>query len=550
MKNTTICFQSVLLFLCLSGLCQAQNGANADPPPNWQLMDLQKDSIFGTSVNKAYQELLKGKTAHTVIVAVIDKGMDTTIEDLKGHVWINTKEIPGNGIDDDHNGYIDDIHGWNFPSSRDGRNLENAGLEQVREYHRLKLVFASANDTAKMNAHQRKEYQNWLRVQQMRLEDAAKLTHQINYASDLIHRTTIYDSVLHTVIRKDSLFYADIDSLQSADPAVREARDSIKVYYNRYSISKSLSIENWIDGGNSFIKDKTRELANWNTNPYFERRQVVGDDPNDINNRNYGNNNISTGNPDHGSEVSGVIAAIRNNGIGMDGITDHVLIMSIRVNGEGRGDELDKDVALAIRYAVDNGARIINMSFGKDLSPNKYMVDDAVIHARDKGVLLVKAAGNDSHDVDSIKFFPTSWMEKEGKVADNLITVGASTPHYDSMLCARFSNYGAKEVDLFAPGVYMYMTAPGNKYISANGTSFASPTVAGIAALIWEYYPKLNYKQVRYCIEKSATPIDLMVFRPGSQQKVPFKSLSKTGGIVNAYQALLIADKLSMENKN
>ena len=182
MKNTIICFQSVLLFLCLSGLCQAQNGANADPPRNWQLMDLQKDSIFGTSVNKAYQELLKGKTPHTVIVAVIDKGMDTTIDDLKGHIWINTKEIPGNGIDDDHNGYIDDIHGWNFPSSRDGRNLENAGLEQVREYHRLKLVFASANDTTKMNAVQRKEFQNWLRVQQMRLEDSAKLMCRISCA--------------------------------------------------------------------------------------------------------------------------------------------------------------------------------------------------------------------------------------------------------------------------------------------------------------------------------------------------------------------------------
>ena len=331
---------------------------------------------------------------------------------------------------------------------------------------------------------------------------------------------------------------------------MREARDSIKGYYNRYSISKSLSIEKWIEGGNIFIKDKTREFANWNTDPYIERRQIVGDDPNDIHDRYYGNNNISTGNPDHGSEVSGVIAAIRNNGIGMDGITDHVLIMSIRVNGENRGDELDKDVALAIRYAVDNGARIINMSFAKDLSPNKYMVDDAVIHARNKGVLMVKAAGNESHDMDSIKSFPTSFLEKEGINADNLITVGASTAHYDSMLCARFSNYGAKEVDLFAPGVYMYMTAPGNKYVSKNGTSFASPTVAGIAALVWEYYPKLSYKQVRYCIEKSASPIDLIVFRPGSQQKVPFKSLSKTGGIVNAYRALMIAEKLAAENKN
>ena len=178
------------------------------------------------------------------------------------------------------------------------------------------------------------------------------------------------------------------------------------------------------------------------------------------------------------------------------------------------------------------------------------MVDDAVIHARDKGVLIVKAAGNDSHDVDTVKFFPTSYLDKEGINADNLITVGASTARYDSMLCARFSNYGAKQVDLFAPGVYMYMTAPGNKYVTSQGTSFASPTVAGIAALIWEYYPMLNYKQVRYCIEKSVSPIHLMVLRPGSQIKVPFSSLSRTGGIVNAYQALLIAGQLTTKNKN
>jgi subtilisin family serine protease len=250
----------------------------------------------------------------------------------------------------------------------------------------------------------------------------------------------------------------------------------------------------------------------------------------------------------HGTHCVGIIGAAKNNGKGSDGIADNVKIMMVRAVPDG--DEHDKDIALAIRYAADNGAQIISMSFGKDFSPQKKWVDEAVKYAESKGVLLVHAAGNDAKNIDTADNFPNPVFADGKGRANTFVTVGASGDATNGGLTASFSNYGKKEVDLFSPGVKIYSTLPGSNYGNLSGTSMACPVVAGVAAFLLEYYPNLSAKQLKYIIEKSAVPISEKVKLPGTDEKVNLSDISKSGGIVNAYEAVKLAATIKGERNN
>jgi cell wall-associated protease len=543
-----------LLFIsviyCMATTLHAQSKSKYSAT-NWQLMDYAKDSVYGASVTKAYNELLKGKKSHTVIVAVIDAGLDTAHEDLQGHIWTNKKEIAGNGIDDDHNGYIDDVHGWNFLGGKDGRNITTESLESFREYYRLHPLYASVTDSASIPADKKAEYRYWLKVLQDHEKDSIETTNSIRFIEPMVSMLNNADSAWKIALHKDSVTVADIKTAIAAD-TVMTARDSLgkKVVgmYEMNHIPSDVKIETLSAGGNRFYNTQKEKLSSYSVDPNAARRDIVGDDFTNIKDKNYGNPNVDAGVPSHGTHVSGIISAIRNNNLGMDGVDDNVLIMPIRAVPDG--DERDKDVALAIRYAADNGAEIISMSFGKPFSPQKQFVDDAVKYAAEKDVLIVHAAGNDGEDLDTTQNYPSpEYRYMKGK-APNFITVGANAGGPDSLLAASFSNYGAKEVDLFAPGVNVYSTVPDNKYASYSGTSMATPVVSAVAALVLEYYPKLTAVQLKYVLEHSvATYPDDMVRVPGGKDKVKFSSLSRTGGIVNAYDALKLAATLKGERK-
>lgn len=279
-------------------------------------------------------------------------------------------------------------------------------------------------------------------------------------------------------------------------------------------------------------------IVNYGYNENFDSREIVGDNINNSQERNYGNNDVEGPDPDHGTHVAGIIAADRKNNLGIKGIADNVKIMVVRA--VPNGDERDKDVANAIIYAVDNGAKIINMSFGKSFSPQKEAVDKAVRYAEQKGVLLVHAAGNDSEDIDVNKNYPSKFY-LDGKEAKNWIEVGASSAGSDEDLVGSFSNYGRKMVSLFAPGVEIYSTVPDNKYKNNDGTSMASPATAGVAALLMSYFPELTALQVKDILMKSSRKFDnLKVQKPGGG-KVDFNQLSASGGLVNAYEAVKMA---------
>lgn len=515
-------------------------------PKNWHLLSYDTDSVFGTSTEKAYKELLKGKKSTPVIVAVIDSGIDTLHEDLKSVLWTNPREIPGNGKDDDHNGYVDDIHGWNFLGGKDGSSLKEDSEEAAREYYRYKTKYGNPDSAL---AKDSKEYATWQQLQAKIEKPNSQYKMQYKSMAKLQENVNKCESILKTYLGKDDFTVAQLDSIQTTSQDVLLARNFMTRLLKSAGDEPAAFSEFKMEF-DEYMNELKRKAESTDMKPNANRERIVGDNLEDIKDTKYGNNDVMGKFGFHGTHVSGIIAAARNNGVGIDGIADNVRIMAVKAVPDG--DERDKDVALAIRYAVDNGAQIINMSFGKPFSPHKDWVDDAVKYAEQKGVLLIHAAGNDGANNDSVPNYPNP-NYLDGGVASNFITVGASSTGTLSDKVANFSNYGKHTVDLFAPGVQIYSTVPGgNKYGNASGTSMASPVVAGVAALVLSYYPELSATQLKYVLEKSATPLPdgtKMVNKPGStDEKVDFADLSKTGGIVNAYEALKLAATIKGEN--
>ncbi len=519
-------------------------------PNGWHMMDKEKDGYYGVSASKAY-EFIKSKNlkSKTVIVAVIDSGIDTLHEDLKPILWTNPKEIPGNGIDDDKNGYVDDVHGWNFLGGKDGRNVKEDSYEAARVYHALKAKYDGKEiNENELNVPERQEYIMWKKAKAKIMGDSeSEGGADILFLRKLGTSLKESDSILKIALAKPVFTGNELNAFLPQDVPARKAKNTLLGLMKMNNQLEATNKE-FLEGFDEYLAGEERKEEAKNSAPKTYRADIVKDDESNINDRKYGNNDIMAATPMHGTHCSGIIGAVRNNGVGVDGIADNVRIMMIRAVPDG--DEHDKDIANAIRYAVDNGAQIISMSFGKDFSPQKQWVDDAFKYAESKNVLLVHAAGNDSKNVDTEDNFPSpAYISGKGR-ASNVITVGASGDPKNGGLTASFSNYGKNEVDVFSPGVKIYSTIPGgNTYGNLNGTSMACPLVAGIAALTLEYFPSLTAKQLKYVIEKSAQMPPYKVTKPGTDEMVNLSDISKTGGIVNAYEALKLAATLKGENK-
>jgi subtilisin family serine protease len=507
-------------------------------PNGWHLKDKTTEGFYGISLDKAY-DFVKGKKSKTVIVAVIDSGIDTTHEDLKPVLWRNPKEVPGNGIDDDGNGYVDDVHGWNFIGGRDGRNVKQDSYEAARVYHMYKSKFENVTDPSTLSKEDQETYKTWLRAKGD-VVDNIDLT-QMKQAKIMYEKMKVGDSIIKKDLKKEEYSGKDLQSYTATNNDAAATRQIILAICaannNNFDITNSMLMEE--------LEGDIRKAEAVNTPPPNYRADIVKDNENDINDKFYGNNDIMASTPFHGTHVAGIIGAVRNNGKGIDGIADNVRIMMLRAVPDG--DEHDKDIALAIRYAVDNGAKIINMSFGKSYSPQKQWVDDAVKYAESKGVLLVHAAGNDAKNLDADYNYPTPILLDGGRPT-NWLTIGASGDPGNGGLSASFSNYGKKEVDVFAPGVNIYSTIPGGTtYGNASGTSMASPVTAGVAAFLLQYYPTLTPQQLKTVLEKSAVKPTIKAEKPGTDEEVDFSELSRTGGLINAYEAAKLAQQMTLQ---
>jgi cell wall-associated protease len=500
---------------------------------NWQNLDLQQDTVFGISTEKAYTTLLKDKKPHPVIVAIIDGGVDTAHEDLRQVLWSNPKEVPGNGIDDDKDGYIDDVHGWDFIGGPKG-DVNHDNLEVVRLVREQTPFYDSLTKAGAVPAAYQAGYDTFLKMKEEYQTGLARIQQTVEGIGRF---KTILDSIVKK-IGKDTPSLADWQAYTPATgPEQRVQMVVVRQLQGGMSYSSLVA-----DGIEAPLQHYQDELA-YHYNIAYDPRSIVGDDYNDASQRYYGNADVTGPDALHGTHVSGIVAAVRHNGIGIDGIADDVQIMVLRVVPDG--DERDKDVANGIRYAADHGAKVINMSFGKGWPKNKAAVDEAVKYAMSKDVLLVHAAGNDGKDLDDSTNgnFPNPYYADGSGRADAWITVGASGPDDDSTLVASFSNYGKKNVDVFAPGVQIYSSIPGSKYTYESGTSMASPVVTGMAALIREYYPKLKAVQVKQIIMQSVVKPshNVIVGRGAVKKSVSLSDISVSGGVVNVYQALQVA---------
>jgi cell wall-associated protease len=425
----------------------------------------------GMYTDQAYK-MLKKKKSQPVVVAVIDSGVDIEHEDLQGKIWVNTKEIPGNKIDDDKNGFIDDVHGWNFLGNASGANQENARLEKTRIYARLKDKY------------------------------------------DGVDPKTLFDDA-------EFFMYAN------AKAEVEAELENLEQY--KEGLAKGLF--------DAETKKYIEDQLNFNLNIYYDDRKLIGDNPLDFSDVQYGNNDVEGPDALHGTHVAGIIAAIRGNAKGGDGVAENVKIMSVRT--VPNGDEQDKDVALAIRYAVNNGAQVINMSFGKDYSPNQEEVYAAMAYADSMGVLMIHAAGNDAKDVDVAPNFPTSKYAFQEEPFSNLLTIGASTRELGEGRVASFSNFGRTTVDVFAPGLEIYNSVPQSAYMNLQGTSMAAPMVAGAAAMLKSYFPSLSMWDIKTILLETATVYS----------DFNFTELSVTGGIINLKEAVKACKKAEKAHK-
>lgn len=525
----------LLLALALPFAATAQNDpvpVTTTEPLQWHLLDAQQNGAIGISKQKGY-ELLKGRPSVPVIVAVIDGGVDTAHQDLRRVLWRNPKEIAGNGKDDDRNGYVDDVFGWNFLGNKDGRNVDIDTYEDTRLLARLQPLYA--NKTRVMvPAAKRAEYDLYTKVKKTYHEKLKENTEQAQQIGQLYEQFSSIVEPLKQALQVTRLDTATLRRPNTTNPALLEITSQL------YSGVKAMGYAD----AESVVKDM-KEAADhgktgleYSLNLKYNPRTIIGDNPDNPKDRDYGNPDATGPDPEHGTHVAGIIAADRENALGGEGVADNVQIMIVRA--VPNGDEHDKDVANAIRYAVDNGASIINMSFGKYYSPQREAVEDAIRYAGSKGVLLVHSAGNEGKDLDLETQYPSPRF-LDGQTIPNMITIGASGRDNDEKLAADFSNYGKRSVDVFSPGVNIYSTLPGNEYGNNSGTSMASPVVSGIAAVLKSYFPKLTAVDLKRIIMQSAVPYHTLVLKPGTQKKVPFDQLSGTGGVVNLYRAVQLA---------
>lgn len=506
-------------------------------PSNWFNLDFTQDQVPGVSTEKAYA-FLQNRPSQTVVVAIIDTGIDIKHEDLQGIIWTNAKEVAENGLDDDKNGYVDDINGWNFLGGENGQNVKNDTYEITRQYARLQKKFKDSKPE-KIKRRQRDEYDQYLKVKadyEKELKEAQAGAANFQKFYDTFKQA---EALVQKHLGKTDYTYNQVAAITSPDLSIMKSKDLLLYGFNN----------NLIDQIKEAAEYYESELK-FGFNPKFDSRSIVGDNYNDVNDRTYGNNDVTGPDAKHGTLVAGIVGANRKNNVGLKGIANNVKIMSVRA--VPNGDERDKDVANAIYYAVNNGAQVINMSFGKGYTSDKKAVDAAMEYAENKGVLLVHAAGNNGENIDENPDYPSRKLGN-GKILKNWLEIGATSWYNNEKLVADFSNYGKQSVDVFAPGVDIYSSTPNQHYEESSGTSMASPVTTGVAALLLSYYPDLTAVQVRDIILKASVKYTtLEVAKPGLDIKgqiniVPFGTLSVTGGIVNAYEAVKMAERMSAQ---
>lgn len=517
----------------------------------WHHKGLDLDSVPGISLEKWYAENSSKKTKNEIIVAVLDTQIDLEHSDLQCQIWVNQNEIANNGVDDDRNGYLDDVNGWNFIGHKENGFLRYRNFESVRVVKKWSKYFEINDSLSTENQNAFKDYKRALINFQKENKYYKNWLKSIEYSVRI--RTIVEDTLKH-FFPKEDYSYDQLDSLYKIykinDKTFKQRRDDNDTDLGALIDNMLVCIQVGERKIEDLLESKNQmdSLVNRNLNITYDDRKYIGDNPNELE-KGYGNNRLNENHFQlaHNTAVSSIIASNRNNTVGAKGFHQHIKVMPLSISAFG--DEHDKDIAMAIYYAVDNGARIINMSFGKEFSLNQGWVSEAFKYAEKNNVLLVHGSGNSGFNVDENPYYPSDidyLHDTKKELVSNFINVGSISKKIDSTLVSQFSSYGKQNVDLFAPGEEIYVAKPNNEYGYDSGTSLAAPQVSGTAALIWLYYPKLLVQEVKKIILESGVTIDKKVIKPGTQDEmVHFSELCKSGKILNTYNAMKMAEEMS-----
>ena len=522
-------------FLASFSFAFAQDKMQNNDLKTWYHKDFSTTNVYGVNTNNAYKFLeSKGLKPRTVVVGVLDSGVEVDHPGLINNMWKNPNEIPNNGIDDDKNGYVDDIYGWNFIGGKTA-DVDADNLEVTRMVKKYQPIF-EGTDSAKNRANQAKmpeEYAIYQKSKKLYDEKGSEAKQYYHYFSGF---NNAIPSIVKTLNGK-TLTKANLAAIK---PASQEDSRNLQILNSLVQDAGNVGktpkeveelLRKEIEGALKHYESQATKHYNLDFDP---RAEIVGDNYDNYNEKHYGNNHYEGPDASHGTHVSGIIAGLPHGNEAQYGVAHKVAkIMTVRAVPDG--DERDKDVANAIRYAVDNGAKILNMSFGKAVSPGKKHVWDAMKYAEKKGVLLVKAAGNENQNIGENEYFPTNFMKQsdEKPFVSNMIVVGASTNNSQN-LRARFSNYNGKMVDVFAPGQEIYSTVPDAKYEYLQGTSMASPVVAGAAAVLWAYMPSLTPQQIKEALVKT---VNKSTVNANVDSNANFDQISVAGGVIDLYKA-------------
>lgn len=520
----------------------AQEASVQDPLKDKDLMtwyhkDFASSKIYGVNTDNAYKYLeSKGLKPKSVVVAVLDSGVEVDHPGLKNNMWKNPNEIPNNGKDDDGNGYIDDVHGWNFMGSAKG-DIDVDNMEVTRVVKKYKSVFEGEN-SAENKANQAKMPEEFAMYMQSK-EIFNKKSMEARQQYQSIQMVNQFIPVMVKLLNGKPFTQ---ETLSAIKPATQQEAIALNVMGNMVNDPEAVGkspedFQKYMEEEMKTYLDYYGQQATQQYNLDFDpRAELVGDNYDDYTEKHYGNNNYEGPDAGHGTHVAGIIAGLPQGEEVQYGVAHKVAkIMAVRT--VPNGDERDKDVANSIRYAVDNGAKILNMSFGKPVSPGKKVVWDAFRYAEKKGVLLVKAAGNDNEDIQNSVHYPTNFQDPadDKPFLKNMIVVGASTKDAET-LRAGFSNFNSKMVDVFAPGQQIYSTVPDAKYKYEQGTSMASPVVAGAAAVLLAYMPELKPEQIIEALVKTSNKSTVDAALPGDL-KATFDTISRAGGVIDVRKA-------------
>jgi subtilisin family serine protease len=517
----------------------------------WHWKDLEKDGVHGVSLFKAQQLLLDLKIKPTpIIIAVLDGGIDTAHPQIKPKLWRNPKEIPGNALDDDKNGYIDDLHGWNFLGNANGENINKASDEKSRVYHRYKNEFKQDKiDSTSWDLTKKQAFKIWQQAATEIIftdEDADNLSF-IKMAKNAVVKMGV---ILIREIEDSNFTTERLENYQPIGKLTADTKISYLRTIQALGIDRMAGHQSLVEDLNEYISGKEQSAVSMDSPPEDLRKKITQDQYDNFNDQYYGNNNITGPNAKHGTHVAGLAAGIVDTNFTKSNFINPIQIMGVRVVPDG--DEYDKDVALGIRYAVNNGAKIINMSFGKSYSPEQPWVDSAIRYAASKDVLIIHSAGNESYDLNSKSVYPSPYSKVFNDRAYNMITVGASSdPLVAESILTDFSNFGNNVVDLLSPGNKIYSSLPNQQYGFLNGTSMSAPVLSHIAAIVRAYFPKLSASQVKAILLKSCwKPSDEneLFSIPQKDQSKKLNEISAEGGIINA--ALSIQNALLFQKNN